>query len=621
MRKLLAVFGGLIVLTFFVPLTIGWAISSSPGVRGIILESHAGIDIIHVQTSLPVEKYQSVMLDNPKRVAVDLLGGDAQESVAPDRTEGRFVRNLRMGKHPDKVRIAANLPEDLPLTYSVVKGEDEIEIRIAMAEQAEELDGPEEDMQEEDAGILSQEADEVAEGDPEKEEDVWGDAPPGPDEEADASNDSLWEDKGDAEGTDETATRSVELTGLIRHKIAFDMKEDNNLEHDLHNHSEVQLGVKYVPNDRFHAILSMDADYFVYGNDGDWDYDDTLRLHNAFVNWSGPGFNVKAGNQIVRWGKTDGYSPLDNVNPEDYREGIAGRREDRKLPIPILNLEWYHGKSTLQGIYLPVFVSPALDREGADWAFFQHADKTLGAFSVHEQDPSFSLRNSEAGIRLSGTVHRLDYAFSWFHTREDLPAPDSIILPGGFPVPSGNGSMTDLLFLCQLTGQPLVLKHDRQNIYGFELETIMGDFGIRGDVAYFDESSYFTRELKRTRKPLLQYMAGIDYNGEGALYANLQLLQNFIINYDDRITGADEVVTAVTGSLSKEFFYGHAKPEFRFYYDFSGNAFMLNPKLILNYFEPLMMEFGAEVFYGTDGTIFEVVDGNDLVYAVFEINF
>jgi hypothetical protein len=438
-----------------------------------------------------------------------------------------------------------------------------------------------------------------------------------------ASEKDLWsEDKAAVEADEDTEKKShFDVTGMIRDKFGFDLKEDDDFEDDLSNHGEFQIGVKYVPHDRFHMLLSLDVDYLQYKNDSDWDYDDTVRLHNAYLNWSSSAFNLKLGNQIVRWGKTDGYSPLDNLNPEDYRDGIAGRREDRKLPIPMANLELYRGKFSIQGIYIPVFMEPELDIVGTDWAFFQHGDKEVGGFRIFEEDPSNSLNNSEGGIRLAGIIRHVNFAFSWFHTREDVPSPDSLVLPPGFAMPAGDLRMNDLLIFSQLTGQTIYLKHDRQNIYGAEFESTLGDFGVRGDVAYVDHSSYLTRELQRKRKPMGQCMVGLDYNAPGAWYANLQYFQSYIFNYDERILWADEFVSAITGTVSKEFFNGNFKPECRFYYDFSGNAAMLNPKLILNYWEPFIMELGAELFDGSEETPLGIFGENDLVYAQFQVNF
>jgi hypothetical protein len=116
-------------------------------------------------------------------------------------------------------------------------------------------------------------------------------------------------------------------------------------------------------------------------------------------------------------------------------------------------------------------------------------------------------------------------------------------------------------------------------------------------------------------------MLGLDYNGPGAWYINLQYLESYIANYDSRILWADEWGSAMTGTVSKEFLNGNLKPECRFYYDFSGNAALLNPKVKLKFWEPLIIEIGAELFDGSEETPVGIFGENDLAYVQLEAKF
>jgi hypothetical protein len=603
-------------------------------IRDVFLESLPQVDVVHIRADGPVADYNAFELENPKRIVVDVLNCKSEKTIRPVPTNGTFIRNLRMGTYPDKVRVAGDLPQGFSFGHLVRLEGNELIIRVqkGMAKKGDKdravIPGKEASLHDAEAPLeadgeetgIGQEDSEFSSAQKKTADDVWKNEV-GSGAKSNRSGSSLWADEGDTADESTDNKSAFQLTGMIRDKLTYDLKEDDDKEDDLSNHGKFRFGAKYVPHDRFHALFSMDVDYLQYKNDSNWDYDDTVRLYNAYVNWSSSAFNLKIGNQILRWGKTDGYSPLDNLNPEDYRDGIAGRREDRKLPIPMVNLQLYRGKFSIQGVYIPVFVEPELEIVGTDWAVFQHADEEIGGFSVRDEEPSHCLSNSEFGFRFAGILKKIDYAFSWFHTREDLPSIDTLSLPIGFPMLPGNVTMRDLLLLGRLTGQTVTLKHDRQNIYGVEFETTTGDFGLRGDLAYFDKSSYITREVRRTRKPTAHAMVGVDYNGPEAWYANLQFFQSFIVNYDDSISGADKTASAINGTLSKEFFNGNIKPECRAYYDLSGDATLLNPKVIINYWEPLIIEVGAELFDGSEETIIGMFGENDLVYAQFEANF
>ena len=321
-------------------------------------------------------------------------------------------------------------------------------------------------------------------------EEEWEDSNKSTDDKED-----LWAEEDTHDGDNDEGL--FKLSGKMRNKFAHDVNEDNDLEDDMMNHAQLTIGTSLTYGDRLRAVLSVDTDYFSYGNDGGWEEDGSIRLDDAYVNFRGDGFNFKIGNQVIRWGKTDAYSPLDNLNPEDLRDDLSGRREDRKLPIPMAGLEIYSGNYTISGVFIPFFVKSKYDLLGTDWAALGRAT----GMTLVEEDPSDSLKNSEGGIRLSGITRGLDWAFSWLYAREDLPTPDSFDVPAGFPLSASNLTTSQLAAVSNALGQPVVLIHDRQNIFGFEFETTLHSFGVRGDLAYIDSTSYFTRDLQRIRKP------------------------------------------------------------------------------------------------------------------------
>lgn len=52
-------------------------------------------------------------------------------------------------------------------------------------------------------------------------------------------------------------------------------------------------------------------------------------------------FRFRIGKQIIRWGKTDEISPVDNVNSQDLRLFIIPTYEDRKIPNWIADVEFF----------------------------------------------------------------------------------------------------------------------------------------------------------------------------------------------------------------------------------------------------------------------------------------
>lgn len=409
--------------------------------------------------------------------------------------------------------------------------------------------------------------------------------------------------------------------GRVKNKFSMDTQDDNKFEDLYQNHVQFELDGTYKPSQAVELKIGAGADYYTYGRNSDWSDEGNLRLFDAYVNLAGKGYNLKVGNQIVRWGKSDGFSPLDNVNPEDYRGGIGGRREDRKLQIPMVNLEVYPGNFTLQGIYIPIFVKSKYDYNGTDWAMFDHYEAEVGSVDITEEDPDNGFENSEGGVRLSSTAGKVDYAFSYLYTHEKVGTLGSLYVPPGFTPVFGSHVIKDLVRYAHATNQPIHLLHDRQNIYGVSFETTLSVLGIRGDVAYTDKVSYITKQLQRVRKPVVQYMVGADYNGPASFYLNVQFGQTYIRNYDDDILLADELSSNINGTISKGFYDDNLKLAFRWYYDFAGHGTLYNPKCILNYWQNVTLELGVEVFNGTDANPLGYYRDNDQAYMSVELHF
>jgi hypothetical protein len=426
----------------------------------------------------------------------------------------------------------------------------------------------------------------------------------------------VWSEEGTEIVGDEDKGRFT-FSGEVLNKLAHDVREDNSFESILFNHVKLRAGATMVQSERLYAVLFGVADYFSYVNDEEYDDDTTIRLEDAYFNLRENRFNFRLGNQVVRWGKTDAYSPLDNVNPEDLRDDLSGRREDRKLSIPIVNLELYTESITISGLFIPWFVRSKYDLTGTDWALFGYVE----GLTFLEEDPPNSLDNSEGGIRVSGVMSKIDWALSWLHAREDLPTPDTLVVPSGVVLPVGDLAISELADLTDATGQQVFLTHDRQNIYGFEFETTLSSFGVRGDLAYRDDVSFYTRDLERIRKPVIEAMAGVDYFGPSDWYANIQLFLRQVQDYDNRIIWDKETSWAVNGTLWKEYANGNLRFECGFYYDLAGEATVFNPMVLLSYWKPLVIEIGGEWFDGSTETQIGRWTDNDQIYTILKIEF
>jgi hypothetical protein len=413
----------------------------------------------------------------------------------------------------------------------------------------------------------------------------------------------------------------LQWRGSIWNKFTHDTATESPLEDDLSNHFEAQFEIQYALHRQVSIVLAFEANSFAYGNNtADLSHDGEINLYNAYVHLTFPHVNVRLGQQIVTWGKIDEVSPLDNVNPEDFRDGFVRPRAERKLPIPMMHVEFTHDVYTVQGIFIPFFVGHKIDLRGTDWAFFDHLDRDIGPFGVRQDTPPGDLRSSEGGLRFSGKFKALDYAMSYLYAHEDFPTLRSLIAPPALPLPARTPTWRDLGRFAQFTGQTIQLEHRRQHIVGLEFETTIGSFGLRGDVAYFHKRSFFTHTLQAIQRPVWQYAVGIDYSGPNNLYLNVQFSQSVIQDYDNATLFFDELTSELYGKISHDVWRDVALA-LRYFYNITSNSFYVHPHVVFKFWQNTHVEIGADLLDGPKDTPVGLFRNNDQIYGILKIFF
>ncbi len=112
-------------------------------------------------------------------------------------------------------------------------------------------------------------------------------------------------------------------------------------------------------------------------------------------------YRLRIGHQIVKWGRTDEISPLDNVNPVDLRDGPLRAIQERKRPLPMVNLEYVRGLTSIEMLWIPYFRSHGIDYFGGNWGLFGLGNCRMSCPEVNAEDVPLRLSNSEIGARLA----------------------------------------------------------------------------------------------------------------------------------------------------------------------------------------------------------------------------
>ena len=399
------------------------------------------------------------------------------------------------------------------------------------------------------------------------------------------------------------------FSGFLLAKIAQELHESGDPEQARNFRNTVRLEGKWTPplpgNDPAAApgasstflLASLQSDYLWFGPEHSTD-DYDLDLYEGYISHATPGWDLRLGRQIVRWGKTDQISPADNVNPQDMREFFVPELEDRKIPNWMARIRLFPGDFTLEGIFIPFFEENEFDYSGTTWAL-------LGAQStdlrIDESKPGKGLDNSDLGVRASTSLAGWDVALSYLHAIEKSPR---------------------LRFdPTNPAGPTLHADYHRQNIWAAEFETTADKFGFRGEGAYFDKQSIHTESLDSVAKPVLHYAIGVDYLGEQDWYANVQLSHQHVFEYESKILFLRRDNFYLNGEINREFWRGNMMLRLRYALDLSDGGSFLTPEAILSYYENLELTLGANVFTGPKDTLFGRYRDNDQIFCKIKYYF
>jgi hypothetical protein len=401
----------------------------------------------------------------------------------------------------------------------------------------------------------------------------------------------------------------IKLTAKITNRFNWDTKKDDLYEDTSRTTTDINAQLKYLPN----SIVQVVA--------GEWMVDEKIRPYNIYMNLTYEHVNLRFGNQIVRWGKADEISPLDVVNPEDLSLGLNRPRAERKIPVPMANVEFLSDHISLQGIYVPFSQTSIFHYSGDDWAYFGHLEKKYGPLDIIEDVPAQTPQNGAWGGRLSGTIGRVDLALVYLNHQSNTPSLTTFPFPPPPSPPGHEASLEDLVIFSKDSSQPLKFHYLREELYGLEFETTVGSLGLRGDVSYVSSQSFITSSLQEVRKPVVTGVVGVDYNGSGGSYINMSFSQSQIKDYSPSLAPTQQKTSTLSSQFSLELLSGNVKLGYLGFTNITDKSFYQNPKINVNYIPNVDIECGLEVYGGSPSTQIGFFDPNDQAYLTLRYFF
>jgi hypothetical protein len=353
----------------------------------------------------------------------------------------------------------------------------------------------------------------------------------------------------------------------------------------------------------------------------------TFDLREAYVSVKGTVWDINIGQKIIKWGRADFTNPTQKLSPQNLVIRSMDR-EDMDMGNLLLSGRWFPASFiSLEAVAIPFHRSSVLLTEPLElpvWVNIEQSGKLL-------TDPGMFSYALKADFRIRG----FDFSISWFDGYDPMPGIRldnfRIDTVGMYPVPSAGLKM-----------QP----YDIKNI-GFDFETAVGSFGIRGEASWMMPSlSHADYEYVPFSE--LKYAIGADWmkgdwriTGEysGKTIPNhepsqvepvigtdpdpaamAQLLATPGFDFEDYVRQQvaafnmlynyqiEKSYHSVALRVERDFMFGNFTPSLTVLYNFTSRDFMVMPEILWKPADGLTISIAGEYFKGPDGSVYDIAD-------------
>lgn len=375
------------------------------------------------------------------------------------------------------------------------------------------------------------------------------------------------------------------------------------------------------------------------GDEVDDDVDVLLR--EAFLEVRRENYSVRLGRQTVTWGTLDNVVVLDQVSPQSYRWFVLDDKEKRKEPHFLLQCSYFTDTVQLEGIYLPFFKPSDVSYFGPGWSVFGRLQKAVAdgtAYTASQKAAVSGIKiddtdtlsghrfeDGEVGLRVKSKTAQIDFGVYYFYFHNRVPVLQENTAVGNTVktflfVPTD--ANLDALVALNPTSADLTLfkKYERLHMAGFDFETVVREFGVRGEVGLFFDLPYLRGDLSYTRKNTAIAGIGIDHTTENNLYINLQFIETAIMDYSPLFV-QEEYTHQITAELTKDFLRGHVLCSFDSAFNISNSDWMINPEVRYKFDNGFEIAAGEFWFNGALTTLFGRYAERDVIYLEGKLSF
>jgi len=320
------------------------------------------------------------------------------------------------------------------------------------------------------------------------------------------------------------------------------------------------------------------------------------RVREAYVNlYAGP-FDFRVGEQIIVWGRADGYNPTNNLTPQNMLIRSADE-DDRRLGNFLFRSIYNQSPFRIEWIWAPIYTASELP---------------INLLELPDQ-----VQLEEAGTMPSD----LDHSTLALKTHIDCPSfGASVSYTRGFmPLPG-----IDAEARLDSVGQYFVTVMPRpyqMQVIGTDFSTTLGGFGLRGEIAYRDPVQDHSKVY--VPNPDLQYVIGGDH-AWGDFSFILQYIGRYVMEFEPYKTGqaTDEIYlkNRMLAMQQQKISHGCSfRPAWSLFHEtltmealglvnYTTKELYIRPKVTYQMADELILIVGGDIYRGPDDTLFGSID-------------
>ena len=222
----------------------------------------------------------------------------------------------------------------------------------------------------------------------------------------------------------------------------------------------------------------------------------SLKLKEAYLDYNGGFWSVRAGRQIAAWGKADGIQVADILCPQDESNLIASTYKESRLGIDALRISFMGDIFQSDLYWIPIFTPSTLPLAQKSALREIVFPKRYGSFDLTTPQkwsdfdlPERKIQNGEYAARLSLYFSKFDLSFYGFYGWDDIPLMTYTAPTATSAIVSGT--------------------YKRMGMIGADAAIPAGDFVFRLEAAFFPQRSLQTSAEWQVKRQI----AGLDFEG------------------------------------------------------------------------------------------------------------